>query len=479
MGKRGPASPDKRIRDIGKEISTTNSLNDSHKAAIEANLALLQNDVDGNREKAKTLSESIKYLLGNKSLRNILLAYLAFDAGPYKFNKDTRQKKNGQVTVQNLKYHFENPVTLDGSSKEWVSRQFEAISHDVKPDEDLISAWLRTMTPGEETLFDVLNNLKDGMQIGVCQKVLESQITKLGLVDLHSKPKLSAGWDGHTPRLIRGGAGQFFPDIESTPQDDDFAQKLVDITTDMAKNRGKKSEVRFAAYRLKPGADSSEKLRIEGTGSGWLHEAFNQCRSAPKPDEPRIVAIDAIWPGSMLRMPKFVVEEALTLTGGGVSPNMTPRLVLAPTSSFTDVHIDSGSHGLAVMAPGVSKLWGLWPGTEKNIGTLSRLKCQAAAKALEKGATDADFVLPQAVEKLDDGIWVVTDSLDLLHMRPGTIHTVYTMNGGILAGCNFVSADDMMATARAVDTVWSENEARGKQNEDDEFGYFVQALQLL
>ncbi|KAL5900211.1 hypothetical protein ACKVWM_000028 [Pyricularia oryzae] len=158
------------------------------------------------------------------------------------------------------------------------------------------------MTPEKETLVDiVLKNLNDGMQIGVCQEVLASQITERGLVDLHSEPELSAGWDGYAPRLIRGGAQEFFPEIEHTQQDDVFAQKLMDITTGLARKQGKKSEVQFGAYRLKPGADSSENLRIEVTGSHWLHEAFNQCRSAPRPDKPRIVAIDAIWPGSMLR----------------------------------------------------------------------------------------------------------------------------------------------------------------------------------
>lgn len=303
MGKRGPASPENIIRGIGEEISRTHQLNESHKAAIKANLALLQNNggSNNNRGKANTLSGSMKYLLESESLRNILLAYLAFPTGLYKLNKDTRQPKSGQISVQNLRHH-RHPITLCRLSQNWVSQQFKALSHDVKPDEHLISRWLDTMTPEKETLVDiVLKNLNDGMQIGVCQEVLASQITERGLVDLHSEPELSAGWDGYAPRLIRGGAQEFFPEIEHTQQDDVFAQKLMDITTGLARKQGKKSEVQFGAYRLKPGADSSENLRIEVTGSHWLHEAFNQCRSAPRPDKPRIVAIDAIWPGSMLR----------------------------------------------------------------------------------------------------------------------------------------------------------------------------------
>lgn len=212
MGKRGPASPENIIRGIGEEISRTHQLNESHKAAIKANLALLQNNggSNNNRGKANTLSGSMKYLLESESLRNILLAYLAFPTGLYKLNKDTRQPKSGQISVQNLRHH-RHPITLCRLSQNWVSQQFKALSHDVKPDEHLISRWLDTMTPEKETLVDiVLKNLNDGMQIGVCQEVLASQITERGLVDLHSEPELSAGWDGYAPRLIRGGAQEFF-----------------------------------------------------------------------------------------------------------------------------------------------------------------------------------------------------------------------------------------------------------------------------
>ncbi|KAL5867762.1 hypothetical protein ACKVWC_003435 [Pyricularia oryzae] len=160
-----------------------------------------------------------------------------------------------------------------------------------------------------------------------------------------------------------------------------------------------------------------------------------------------------------------------------ISPNLRPKLVIAPSRSFTDAHIDMGSHGLAAMGPGVVKLWGLWPGTEENVRTMGKLKGEAAKKAKEKSAW-VEFVLADAVSQLEHGIWVITEPLDLLHLPPGTIHAVYTISGGILVGNNFVSADDVAATALAVDNDLEEKEVLGDKSKRNEFGFYFQALEL-
>ncbi|KAI6294540.1 hypothetical protein MCOR34_009693 [Pyricularia oryzae] len=286
---------------------------------------------------------------------------------------------------------------------------------------------------------------------------------------------LASSWDTHIPRLIHNGAHIVFPQIESlTPPYDSVKKELVAAAR---RGTGNKNAIPMAAFRLAPGVDYSERLDVRDGGAREIVDALSHCCEAPAADKPRTVFVDAILPGSDVRMPDFLSNEHVF--GGACKPDMTPRLVIGPSSGFTDVHIDNGTHILALMAAGVSKLWGIWPGTKENAETLSKLKCEAISEAQAKGAKNPDFVLHKAVQELQDGIWFLTRPMDLLYLRPGTLHVVYTLAGGILVGCNFVSADDVQATARAVDMGWAEKAILGSmRDKHNELGYFMQALEL-
>lgn len=282
---------------------------------------------------------------------------------------------------------------------------------------------------------------------------------------------LASSWDTHIPRLIHNGAHVVFQQIETlTPPYDSVKKELVAAAR---RGTGNKNAIPMAAFRLAPGVDHSEKLDVRDGGACEIVDALSHCCEAPAADKPRTVFVDAILPVSDVRMPDFLSNEYVF--GGVCKPDMTPRLVIGP--SF--VHINNGTHVLALMAAGVSKLWGIWPGIKKNVETLSKLKCKAILEAQAKRAKNPVFVLHKAVQELQDGIWFLTRPMDLLYLRPGTLHVVYTLAGGILVGCNFVSADDVQATARAVDMGWAEKAILGSmRDKHNELGYFMQALEL-
>lgn len=282
---------------------------------------------------------------------------------------------------------------------------------------------------------------------------------------------LASSWDTHIPRLIHNGAHVVFQQIETlTPPYDSVKNELV---ASARRRTGNKNVIPMAAFRLAPGVDHSEKLDVRDGGACEIVDALSHCCEAPAADKPRTVFVDAILPVSDVRMPDFLSNEYVF--GGVCKPDMTPRLVIGP--SF--VHINNGTHVLALMAAGVSKLWGIWPGIKKNVETLSKLKCKAILEAQAKRAKNPVFVLHKAVQELQDGIWFLTRPMDLLYLRPGTLHVVYTLAGGILVGCNFVSADDVQATARAVDMGWAEKAILGSmRDKHNELGYFMQALEL-
>lgn len=69
--------------------------------------------------------------------------------------------------------------------------------------------------------------------------------------------------------------------------------------------------------------------------------------------------------------------------------------------------------------------------------------------------------------------------MDLLYLRPGTFHIVYILAGGIFVGCNFVSANNVQATARVIDMGWVKKAILGNMRDKyNEFGYFMQILEL-
>ncbi|QBZ66700.1 hypothetical protein PoMZ_13684 [Pyricularia oryzae] len=416
MTRHGPMPVYDRVNKIGRRIRADKSLNSKDRDCIALNLQRLQKPGgnEADRTKAKILRENMQYML-KSNCRHSLLAFLALGGELYELNKSTKQKKVGQIQMSNLKHTFKDPIRLDSKSRNWVFEQMDNARPHLDVEKKCLDLWFNELwLPKEQKVYDALQ------------------------ANLNLWPELVAA--------ARRGTGN-------------------------------KNAIPMAAFRLAPGVDYSERLDVRDGGACEIVDALSHCCEAPAADKPRTVFVDAILPGSDMRMPDFLSNEHVF--GGACKPDMTPRLVIGPSSGFTDVHIDNGTHILALMAAGVSKLWGIWPGTKENAETLSKLKCEAISEAQAKGAKNPDFVLHKAVQELQDGIWFLTRPMDLLYLRPGTLHVVYTLAGGILVGCNFVSADDVQATARAVDMGWAEKAILGSmRDKHNELGYFMQALEL-
>ncbi|TLS20440.1 uncharacterized protein PpBr36_11279 [Pyricularia pennisetigena] len=369
-----------------------------------------------------------------------------------------------------------------GSSRHWLRFKFCNRGADHGLESKALENWLESLCPPEESR--VRSALRSDRR-HVCTVMLD-QVEKNGLTDLKTLSREAWG-DFVPPHLISNGAGIIFPSIDGMLPSDDLGLELQ-----RARHRLPQEAKCLSVYQLPPVSNHCERVPLNhGYAALWVTKALLQCSKYQENCEPLTVVVDAILDGPMLQMPAALSSQLFLSwkpeerqdnrrdrnQEAAISPNLRPKLVIAPSGSFTDAHIDMGSHGLAAIGPGVMKLWGLWPGTEKNVRMLGRLKCEAAKKAKET-TTWAEFVLADAVSQLEHGIWVMTEPFDLLHMSPGTIHAVYTISGGILVGTNFVSADDVAATALAVDNDLEEKEVLGDKSKRNEFGFYFQALEL-
>lgn len=247
--------------------------------------------------------------------------------------------------------------------------------------------------PKKRKVYDALQT---NLNLWPVCNILALYIKKHGFFDLYVESNmvlLASSWDIYILRLIHNGAHIMFPQIETLTPPYNYVKK--ELVAAARRKTGNKNTIPMAAFRFAPGVDYGEKLDVRDGGACEIVNAFSHCCEAPAANKPRTVFVDAILPGSDMRMPDFLSNEYVF--GGVCKPNITPRLVIGPLFGFTDVYIDNGTHVLALMAAGVFKLWGIWPGIKENAETLSKFKCKAISEAQAKGAKNPDFVLHKAV----------------------------------------------------------------------------------
>ncbi|KAI1357206.1 hypothetical protein F5Y08DRAFT_324810, partial [Xylaria arbuscula] len=109
-------------------------------------------------------------------------------------------------------------------------------------------------------------------------------------------------------------------------------------------------------------------------------------------------------------------------TNHKVTTNITPRY------SSVDLHVDQGSHGLTLLYAGCVKLWALYPPTENNL-----------AKLQQAYQSHAMFIELQGL--LEGGELCIQTESQALYLPAGCIHGTITLQGGIVPGIMFTTAE--------------------------------------
>lgn len=451
-----------KIIESGKKRSSTSDqdLSQDEKASISAHLGYLSLQTASATSKlVETQRRTIIWLLGQ--VPHALFPYLCCSSQLREIRKSASKKIDNKLCGTRLRTAFQGNYSLSFLSWRdwtWLRDEFDKLGSkygfELDSDSARLGVWLESLCPpGVRQVMEAL--CSDARP--VCAVML-AQVQANGLTNLQKL--LPQEWGRlRPPELVRRGGGEIFASIDTMLPNEILGRQLEKART----SRPREASC-LSVYQLRPATKYSMRVAPD-KGLGFLvNMALLQCRNVqPREDQLLTVVVDAGLDGPMVQIPatlssqlflswprKCQNDQRKSDQEAEISPNLRPKLVITPSRSFTDAHIDMGSHGLAAIGPEVLKLWGLWPGTEKNVRTLGKLKREAAKRAKE-ATTWAEFVLADAVLQLEHGIWVTTEPLDLLHMPPGTIHAVYTISGGVLVGSNFVSADDVADSALAVD----------------------------
>ena len=147
----------------------------------------------------------------------------------------------------------------------------------------------------------------------------------------------------------------------------------------------------------------------------------------PNPDNP--TSIIGLKP-SLGREVCFQVSQQLF-------PTVTPQseqnmiVILTPTYTFTDLHIDNGQDGLSAPLDECVKIWFTYPPTEKNLSMMKKVNGQ-------KGK------MIQLAPDLEGGLIFLTTSSEAIYLPAGVIHAVFTKSGGFLVSMDFTTRDSIL-----------------------------------
>lgn len=114
-------------------------------------------------------------------------------------------------------------------------------------------------------------------------------------------------------------------------------------------------------------------------------------------------------------------------------PEIRVEVSAIPTGGFTDIHADATTIGRAVCIGHCEKVWLLWPPTEKNI--ILWADNRGIYPAIVTYGSQLEGGLVAFISRRG-----VNNTLTIL---AGTLHAVFTTEGGLLAGINYTTAKDI------------------------------------
>lgn len=121
-------------------------------------------------------------------------------------------------------------------------------------------------------------------------------------------------------------------------------------------------------------------------------------------------------------------------------PSIGVEVMIYPTGSFSDIHSDATTVGRALCIDRCEKLWFMWPPTSHN------LQLWAANQGL-------GISLIRYGAELEGGLVANTagNGDNALSMPAGTLHSAFTLEGGVLSGINYTTAEDIQLAGRMLE----------------------------
>ncbi|KAF2245041.1 hypothetical protein BU26DRAFT_508397 [Trematosphaeria pertusa] len=132
---------------------------------------------------------------------------------------------------------------------------------------------------------------------------------------------------------------------------------------------------------------------------------------------------------------------------------------ITPKYTFVDTHNDNGLHVLSICGKRCTKLWVIHPPTSENMKAFYRYygheNTFGKFEPLAKG-----------------GLCFLQFPHDAIYLPPGTLHTIYTIEGGCLTGTTWASNTSLFASAQ----IFEQDVQKGVLNMLDSFLNLVRSL---
>jgi hypothetical protein len=109
--------------------------------------------------------------------------------------------------------------------------------------------------------------------------------------------------------------------------------------------------------------------------------------------------------------------------------------------------VDLGCLGLAITVTGCTKIWAMWPPTPHNLSIFEELQLQSALG-------DPICLFVAGHRRFHHARYTLTRDGECILIPPGTIHAVYTLRGGAVAGVQFADRQSLEWTMKSWDLDW-------------------------
>ncbi|KAH6670176.1 hypothetical protein B0J14DRAFT_114008 [Halenospora varia] len=123
-------------------------------------------------------------------------------------------------------------------------------------------------------------------------------------------------------------------------------------------------------------------------------------------------------------------------------PENGTSVMVTPSGAYSDIHVDSTTIGRAVCVDRCTKVWLVWPPTDRNLQLWADKKGLGVALKVYGARLEGGIIIRTSGNK---------PGANAITLPAGTLHCVFTVFGGILTGTNYSTAEDIPLAARMLE----------------------------
>ncbi|GKU10019.1 histone demethylation protein 1 [Fusarium langsethiae] len=147
-----------------------------------------------------------------------------------------------------------------------------------------------------------------------------------------------------------------------------------------------------------------------------------------KPNPACVKYATNLGPGNGVRRPKI-------LGGDPDDTEMKTYTNITPEGTFIDLHVDQGYEGITLVGLGCVKLWMMFPPTEYNL-------------AIWDECRESQEILASSWDRLEGGKVAIQTGDKAIILKPGLLHSTFTLRGGLVFGITYITESCLTVTAK-------------------------------